>query len=575
MKNIKKVLAILLTVFVFLGLFVFTASAETNLDAIVENDGSFDPYNDSIMNDIPWIKRAHSGFDSAFTAARAHNPADNSHIQLDGTAAYFYGYYTGPNSDYLYYREIDPSEKTFAFSMNFSIYPYNGSNIPQAQQWHSLRSVGFLVNCVENSDNTISGYYFSFEQRSGQDRIVIRMLNHVNFTTLYSNSVPILSTSILAEMPLGNSMQTYVYEIKSSNKAFSVKKDGTEIFSLNLSTAATSQIPSGYTGGNDFGFYAGYIGSEGGQSCNELSFAEFKNIRIITKTVTPQSSLNVHFVDYKTRDNATPVKFIDTYNAIGFIGQGYTVNPPSTIDGYTYVNANASLTGSYVNIPSDITLYYVNPSLTIRYVDQDGNILEEVVKTGLNPNIAYDELAKDFAGYRLKDDAQKSIVLTPDYPDGIIEFNYIAIYTVTFVDWDGETLDTQIIEHGSAAEAPTDPSRDRYMFVGWDEDFSCITNDLTVNAMYELIVIANAKVLSFDKNLQNKNNENLRFTVVVTLNSGEIITVNHAEKVNGQQKGNKTFIYNTPYGSYSVYIAWNDNNMATTCEVRAIVPASS
>ena len=42
-----------------------------------------------------------------------------------------------------------------------------------------------------------------------------------------------------------------------------------------------------------------------------------------------------------------------------------------------------------------------------------------------------------------------------------------------------------------------------------------------------------------------------------------VYTVDHAEKVNGQQKGNKTF----DYGDYKVYVAWNDNNKVTTCIV--------
>ena len=77
-------------------------------------------------------------------------------------------------------------------------------------------------------------------------------------------------------------------------------------------------------------------------------------------------------------------------------------------------------------------------------------------------------------------------------------------------------------------------------------------------------VFQSAKVTSFNKNLQDKNNNNLTFTVTVTLSDGSTYTVNHAEKVNGGQKGNKTF----NYGNYKVYAAWNDNNTVTTCEVR-------
>ena len=78
------------------------------------------------------------------------------------------------------------------------------------------------------------------------------------------------------------------------------------------------------------------------------------------------------------------------------------------------------------------------------------------------------------------------------------------------------------------------------------------------------LIIKGATVTTFGKNLQDKNNQNLTFTVVITLSDGSQLTVNHAEKVNGQQKGSTTFIYN----GYKVYVAWNDNNTVTTCEVR-------
>ena len=234
---------------------------------------------------IPWdIYAAHEGFDDAFTTQRAHDPANSSHIQLDDNEAYFYGYYTGPQSDYIYYKESDSTEKTFKFSMLFSIYPASGGIERVAQRWHSLYSVGFLINCAENNDGTISGYYVSFEPRNNQDEIVLRMLDHMNFDNLYDYSVPIIQTPIVAEIPLGDSMETYLYEIKSSYDVFSVTKDGAEIFSLNIST--TAQKPSDYTGGNDFGFYAGYVGAPT-HTCNELSFAEFKNITLWTKSLIP------------------------------------------------------------------------------------------------------------------------------------------------------------------------------------------------------------------------------------------------------------------------------------------------
>ncbi len=60
-------------------------------------------------------------------------------------------------------------------------------------------------------------------------------------------------------------------------------------------------------------------------------------------------------------------------------------------------------------------------------------------------------------------------------------------YTVTFLDWDGTVLSSELVEHGSDAVAPTTPHRNGYSFIAWDVDFTQITNDLTVTAVYQII----------------------------------------------------------------------------------------
>ena len=58
--------------------------------------------------------------------------------------------------------------------------------------------------------------------------------------------------------------------------------------------------------------------------------------------------------------------------------------------------------------------------------------------------------------------------------------------TVVFLDWDGTELKSEEVEHGSAAPAPKDPTREGYHFTGWDKKFDNITADLTVKAQYEI-----------------------------------------------------------------------------------------
>lgn len=59
-----------------------------------------------------------------------------------------------------------------------------------------------------------------------------------------------------------------------------------------------------------------------------------------------------------------------------------------------------------------------------------------------------------------------------------------ATYTVTFRDWDGTILKIQTVVSGGSATAPPAPTRDGYIFIGWDKSFSVVMTDLTVNAMY-------------------------------------------------------------------------------------------
>ncbi len=62
----------------------------------------------------------------------------------------------------------------------------------------------------------------------------------------------------------------------------------------------------------------------------------------------------------------------------------------------------------------------------------------------------------------------------------------INSYTVIFYDpvADAE-LSEQVIEHGLAAVAPAAPQHYGYTFAGWDTDFSNVTSDMTVNAVYQ------------------------------------------------------------------------------------------
>lgn len=62
----------------------------------------------------------------------------------------------------------------------------------------------------------------------------------------------------------------------------------------------------------------------------------------------------------------------------------------------------------------------------------------------------------------------------------------INVYSVRFLDWNGTEIKGESVEYQSAATAPADPTREGYTFIGWDKDFSNVTDHMTVTAQYQI-----------------------------------------------------------------------------------------
>ena len=84
----------------------------------------------------------------------------------------------------------------------------------------------------------------------------------------------------------------------------------------------------------------------------------------------------------------------------------------------------------------------------------------------------------------------------------------IETFTVTFVDYDGTELKTETVKCGKSATAPENPTREGYSFTGWDKDFSNVTSDMTVTAVYEenytepTFVVSNATAKAGDSDVE-------------------------------------------------------------------------
>ena len=82
-------------------------------------------------------------------------------------------------------------------------------------------------------------------------------------------------------------------------------------------------------------------------------------------------------------------------------------------------------------------------------------------------------------------EAYANAIIWEDFTNIFAIGTIIGTYSVEFRDWDGTVLKTETVNHGSAAEAPEDPYREGYTFIGWDVDFNSVKEDLIVTAQYE------------------------------------------------------------------------------------------
>lgn len=125
--------------------------------------------------------------------------------------------------------------------------------------------------------------------------------------------------------------------------------------------------------------------------------------------------------------------------------------------------------------------------VVVKIQDEDGSIYKE--------NVVFSDLftlSLQKEGYtgRLYRDADFLKPLTKDSKvkngDTVYVKWTINKYTVTFMDGEKVLETFTNVTHGSAVTAPEVPKKDGKTFKGWDKDFSKVTSDLTINAVYDV-----------------------------------------------------------------------------------------
>ena len=218
-------------------------------------------------------------------------------------------------------------------------------------------------------------------------------------------------------------------------------------------------------------------------------------------TVTGNVTYKATYIDAK---NKYTVKWLNYDNAVlQEETVDYGVTPKYTGDTptkpadeqytYTFLNWTPVVVPVVDNVVYIATYNNTVNKYTIKFVDEDGTEIsskEYDYGTSANDIVKPDEPTKDataeytytFAGW----DSEVTDV-TADKTYKATYTSEVNKYTVTFKDYDGTTvLDSQQVDYGQAATAPSKPTRTGYTFKGWDKTFDNVTEDLEVTAQYEI-----------------------------------------------------------------------------------------
>ncbi|MBQ7911796.1 MAG: uL15 family ribosomal protein [Clostridia bacterium] len=212
-----------------------------------------------------------------------------------------------------------------------------------------------------------------------------------------------------------------------------------------------------------------------GDATYTATFTNTPNTVSITFKVDGQAdvTLVVKIGETPVYPNGTPVKAADAQYTYTFKGWDKTV-AAATEDAIYTAQFDATVR-KYM-----VTFKYGHNIVLPMYVTY-GQAATAPTNTDKAPTAQY---TYTFEGWDVDfSNITGTLVVTAKYTETV------RSYTVTFNYGDGKT-ETVTVEYGKGATAPTDTDKAAtetatYTFKGWDADFSEITSDLTVNAIYD------------------------------------------------------------------------------------------
>ena len=178
---------------------------------------------------------------------------------------------------------------------------------------------------------------------------------------------------------------------------------------------------------------------------------------------------------------AAGTAFTGKTDKTGYTFKDFTVKGDATVD---------PKTGALTKVNSDatVTINYTENKYSVKYVayitdDDKATVVseQEIAYTG---SATVPEAPKweghTFTGWSTDNKIDQN---DPKAKEIVAKYD-VNTYNVKFMDGDTQVGDTQVIPYEGSATAPTAPNHDAEVFDHWDADYSKITGDLTVNAVY-------------------------------------------------------------------------------------------
>ncbi|MBR0509872.1 MAG: InlB B-repeat-containing protein, partial [Clostridia bacterium] len=205
-------------------------------------------------------------------------------------------------------------------------------------------------------------------------------------------------------------------------------------------------------------------------------------------------NVSVTFKDYKGEEIQTvtvPYNTVPIYTG----GESRKLRPTTESTVYTFENwveeddpetAIGAVTADTVYVP-----LYVESArpYTVVFLNWNGDVLAE-------EEVGYGSSAEDIAPAATKEDGRHTYAFTGwsgdisnitknTYVVAQFEATDVTNWTVTFTDGAGMTLYTTTVADGEGAVYPyADPEREGYTFYCWNKNYSRVTADLTVDALF-------------------------------------------------------------------------------------------